>query len=52
MSQIELRRELCNRPSPAPLLPSEKKLIGWSLGTGLALLAALAIFSHFVPTSL
>ncbi len=32
-----------------PLLPLEKKLIGWSLGTGLALLAALLVINHFVP---
>ena len=29
-----------------PLLPIEKKLIGWSLGTGLAL---LVVINHFVP---
>ena len=32
-----------------PLLPIEKKLIGWSLGTGLALLVQLIIINHFVP---
>ena len=32
-----------------PLLPIEKKLIGWSLGTGLALLAVLVVVNHFVP---
>jgi hypothetical protein len=32
-----------------PLLPIEKKLIGWSLGTGLALLVLLIIINHFVP---
>ena len=32
-----------------PLLPIEKKLIGWSLGLGLALLALLLVFNHFVP---
>ena len=32
-----------------PLLPIEKKLIGWSLGTGLALLVLLTIINHFVP---
>ncbi len=34
-----------------PLLPIEKKLIGWSLGLGLALLALLVVFNHFVPLS-
>ena len=32
-----------------PLLPIEKKLIGWSLGAGVALLALLVIVNHFVP---
>ena len=32
-----------------PLLPIEKKLIGWSLGTGLALLALLVVLNHFAP---
>ena len=32
-----------------PLLPIEKKLIGWSLGAGLALLAALLVINWFVP---
>ncbi len=35
--------------TPEPLLPIEKKLIGWSLGTGLALLVALLVINHFVP---
>ena len=35
--------------APEPLLPIEKKLIGWSLGLGLALLALLVIINHFVP---
>jgi hypothetical protein len=32
-----------------PLLPIERRLIGWSLGTGLALLAVLLVINHFVP---
>ena len=32
-----------------PLLPIEKKLIGWSLGTGLALLVVLLVIKHFLP---
>jgi hypothetical protein len=35
--------------APEPLLPIEKKLIGWSLGAGLALLAALLVINWFVP---
>ena len=32
-----------------PLLPIEKKLIGWSLGAGVALLALLVIINWFGP---
>jgi hypothetical protein len=32
-----------------PLLPIEKKLIGWSLGIGIALLIVLIAVNHFVP---
>jgi hypothetical protein len=32
-----------------PLLPIEKKLIGWSLGLGLALLALLVVINQFAP---
>jgi len=35
--------------APEPLLPIEKKLIGWSVGTGLALLALLIIVNRYVP---
>ena len=49
MSEQELRDEL---KAPAePLLPIEKKLIGWSLGIGVALLVLLAIVNHFLPVS-
>ena len=35
-----------------PLLPIEKKLIGWSLGIGIALLNVLIAVNHFVPIRL
>jgi len=35
-----------------PLLPIEKKLIGWSLGLGIALLVVLIAVNHFVPIKL
>ena len=35
-----------------PLLPIEKKLIGWSLGTGLALLVVLLVINHLRPARL
>ena len=47
----DLQQELQNAPHE-PLLPVEKKLIGWSLGIGLVLLVVLLLVSHFVPTSL
>jgi len=31
-----------------PLLPVEKKLIGWSLGTGLVLLVLLALLNRML----
>ena len=51
MSQLDIRNELQNA-AVEPLLPIEKKLIGWSLGTGLVLLVVLAIINHYVPPSL
>ena len=45
----DLKAEINNQAEP--LLPIEKKLIGWSLGTGLALLAILLIASRFFPIS-
>jgi hypothetical protein len=44
----ELREELRDAPVE-PLLPIEKKLIGWSLGIGLVLLVVLAAINHFLP---
>ena len=34
-----------------PLLPVEKKLIAWSLGIGLVLLAVLYLVSRFLPNT-
>jgi hypothetical protein len=50
MSHPDIRRELENAASE-PLLPIEKKLIGWSLGTGLVLLIVLAVVNHFIPAT-
>jgi hypothetical protein len=47
MSQSEFERETGN--AEEPLLPIEKKLIGWSLGIGLVSLAILVILNHFLP---
>jgi hypothetical protein len=51
MPEPNLQQELQNAPAE-PLLPVEKKLIGWSLGIGLALLVVLLLLSHLVPASL
>jgi len=51
MPESDLKRELQNAPAE-PLLPVEKKLIGWSLAIGLALLVVLVLVSRFAPPSL
>lgn len=48
MSETNLREELRKAPVE-PLLPIEKKLIGWSLGLGIVLLAALVAINYFIP---
>ena len=45
MAEPNLRDELA-RNQAEPLLPIEKKLIGWSLGIGITLLIALAIVNR------
>jgi hypothetical protein len=35
-----------------PLLPIEKKLIGWSLGIGIVLLIVLAVINRLLPVAL
>ena len=50
MTQTNIREEL-NRAQSEPLLPIEKKLIGWSLGVGIVLLAALALLNHLAPAT-
>jgi hypothetical protein len=51
MSQPNLADEL-RKAEVEPLLPIEKKLIGWSLGIGITLLVVLAIVNHLFPVSL
>jgi hypothetical protein len=51
MSQPNLRNEI-HAAEVEPLLPIEKKLIGWSLGLGVALLIVLIAVNHFVPIKL
>ena len=47
MATPDLHDEL-NAPVE-PLLPIEKKLIGWSFGAGIALLALLVLLNRIVP---
>ena len=51
MSQSDLTGEL-NSTEVEPLLPIEKKLIGGSLGLGIALLVLLIAINHFYPINL
>jgi hypothetical protein len=51
MSESDLKNEL-NAAAVEPLLPIEKKLIGWSLGLGIGLLIVLIALNHFVPIKL
>ncbi len=44
----DLREEL-RSATAEPLLPIEKKLIGWSLGIGVTLLVVLTVLNHFFP---
>ena len=48
MSQVNVGEEF-RKAEVEPLLPIEKKLIGWSLGIGIALLIVLIAVNHFVP---
>ena len=50
MPEPDLRTEL-SKVEAEPLLPIEKKLIGWSLGIGIVLLVVLALFNHFAPAT-
>ncbi|WP_199175568.1 hypothetical protein [Telmatospirillum siberiense] len=47
MSDVNINAELQKAPVE-PLLPIEKKLIGWSLGIGVTALIALSALSHFI----
>jgi hypothetical protein len=51
MPQSDLRDEI-NAAEAEPLLPVEKKLIGWSLGLGIGLLMVLIAVNHFIPIKL
>jgi hypothetical protein len=50
-NQVNIGEEL-RKAEVEPLLPVEKKLIGWSLGIGVGLLIVLAIVNHLYPASI
>jgi hypothetical protein len=50
MAQPNLHREIENAPFE-PLLPIEKKLIGFSLGIGLVLLIVLVLINQYLPVT-
>ena len=50
MTEPDIRREL-EDAAAEPLLPIEKKLIGWSLGTGIMLLILLVLVNQYFPVS-
>ncbi len=47
LAREKLKAELANPVEP--LLPIEKKLIGWSLGVGVGLLVVLVVLSRLFP---
>ena len=47
MATPDLRDEL--EAPVEPLLPIEKKLIGWSFGIGIALLVLLVLLNRIIP---
>ena len=51
MPQPDIRQELA-KAAVEPLLPIEKKLIGWSLGIGVVLLIALTLLARLAPVTL
>ena len=51
VNEVNIGEEL-GKAEVEPLLPVEKKLIGWSLGIGVGLLVVLAIVNHLYPASI
>ena len=47
MSKVDLKAE--QNAAVEPLLPIEKKLIGWSLGIGIVSLIILVAVNHIIP---
>ena len=51
MSNVNVKDELA-KAAVEPLLPIEKKLIGWSLGLGVGLLIILTIVNKLFPVAI
>lgn len=51
MSEPNIKDEL-SKVEAEPLLPVEKKLIGWSLGIGVTMLVVLAIVNRLLPVAM
>ncbi|HTB41441.1 MAG TPA: hypothetical protein VK777_30400 [Reyranella sp.] len=49
MSDLRSLKEELSSDAVEPLLPIEKKLIGWSLGIGVALLIGLFVLNRLFP---
>jgi hypothetical protein len=50
MTDSEIHEEL-RGGAKEPLLPVEKKLIGWSFGLGVVLLLILGLINHLFPVA-
>ncbi|VVE32566.1 hypothetical protein PIN31115_03711 [Pandoraea iniqua] len=51
MSDLDNLSKAIVQAPEEPLLPIEKKLIGWSLGIGIVLLVVLGIINHYLPVA-
>ena len=49
MSDLRSLKEELSNDAVEPLLPIEKKLIGWSLGLGVGLLIGLFVLNRLFP---
>jgi hypothetical protein len=49
--QVNVKDEL-RKAAVEPFLPIEKKLVGWSLGIGIALLLVLIAVNHLFPLAI
>ena len=49
MSDLQSLKEELSTDAVEPLLPIEKRLIGWSLGIGISLLIGLFVLNKLLP---